>query len=182
MNEDVYTPSEDTFLLIKAVSERNGRIALEIGAGKGLVASELAKKHGWVVATDISFHAARTASASLKRRGEPQKIDFVCCDSASAFRSGIFDFVCFNPPYLPSEGKKDLAVDGGKDGVEVASRLFQEATRVLGQKGAVVFVVSSLSDYKALMDRVAAKGFTVRVLDRKKLFFEELLVLEAARS
>lgn len=178
----MYAPSDDTFLLIEAIRRKRGRLALEIGVGKGLVSSELAMGYDWAVATDIAFHAVKTASTELKSKGESSTHDMVCCDAASAFRNNSFDLVCFNPPYLPSEEKDDLAVDGGKGGIEIAWCIFQDASRVLRRGGSIVFIASSLSDYSTLVVRAEAEGFTVRTVARKRFFFEELLALEARRD
>ncbi|MEK6865390.1 MAG: methylase, partial [Thermoproteota archaeon] len=44
-----------------------------------------------------------------------------------------------------------------------------------------LFVTSSLSNYQKLMDYAQKLGLSPRILAKKKLFFEELILVEAIR-
>ncbi len=175
----VYSPAEDTLLLIDAVQGFVGEWVLEIGVGSGAVVAGLAARFSSVVGVDINSAAVKTAKDRVaSKRG----VDFVCGDSAKSFRESVFDLVVFNPPYLPSgEVVVDRVVDGGRGGVEVSKAWFQEASRCLGKDGRIVFLISSLSDVEGLFSYVKSLGFKTRVIKKVRFFFEELSAVEASR-
>jgi len=151
--------------------------ALEIGVGSGLVTLTLAAKNRWTVGVDVDIEAVKKL-----RHITPVEVDLICCDSTEAFRDRVFDLVAFNPPYLPSEGLGDGAIEGGRGGIEVSKRWVEGAERVLKRGGRVVFVASSLSKRSELLRFVRELGFHVNVLKNMRLFFEELSVIEAKMS
>lgn len=172
----VYSPAEDTLLLIDAVQGYSGERVLEIGVGSGAVIAELVARFGSAVGVDVDSAAVKTAKNRVASRGG---VDFVRGDSARSFREGVFDLVVFNPPYLPSSGVEDKVVDGGRGGVEVSEAWFQEASRCLRRDGRIVFLVSSLADVEGLLGYVRGLGFETRVLKQVRFFFEELSAVEA---
>ena len=48
--------------------------------------------------------------------------------------------------------------------------------------GKLVYVTSSLSNFKKLIDYTKLQGFKVSIVAKKKLFFEELIIIEAKKS
>ena len=70
-----------------------------------------------------------------------------------------------------------MATDGGKDGVEIPMMIITSALNHLSQNGKFLFVTSSLSDYMGLINFIKAKKFAVDVISKKKLFFEELIIV-----
>jgi release factor glutamine methyltransferase len=175
----IYAPAEDTFVMIDALCQYRGDMILEIGVGSGAIASELVGRSRCFLGIDIDIWAVRQSKQTLT--SEPCA-EFICGDSASPFREGLFDLIVFNPPYLPSAEVKDATFDGGKSGVEVSKEWFYEATRCLKEGGRIVFLVSSLSDTDSLFEYVTNLGFEVRVLKRDRLFFEEISVIEASHD
>ena len=171
-NNDYYRPSDDTFLLAECVKNFSGEGALEIAAGTGYISNLLKEKFSSVVATDIDPDALREAGKSVL---------LVCCDSASAIVNVAFDLIVINPPYLPSQGMHDLAVDGGKDGVEVTLKMLDDAIRLLKYNGTILFVTSSLANYNTLFAYLQKLGYKTDIVGRKKFTFEELLVIRGKR-
>ncbi|GFN39112.1 MAG: hypothetical protein YK1309IOTA_150001 [Marine Group I thaumarchaeote] len=45
-----------------------------------------------------------------------------------------------------------------------------------------MFVTSSLSNYQKLVDLTKKEGFDVEIKAKKKLFFEELILVQACKS
>jgi len=45
----------------------------------------------------------------------------------------------------------------------------------------LVYVTSSLSNFKKLIDYTELQGFKVSIVAKKKLFFEELIIIEAEK-
>jgi release factor glutamine methyltransferase len=180
-SDAVYSPAEDTFLLIDAVQGYVGTRVLEIGVGSGAVISELVTRFSSVVGVDVDPDAVRAAKGRVASRS---RVDFVIGDSAKSFREDVFDLVVFNPPYLPSgdEAGADRVVDGGRGGVEVSKMWFQEASRCLRTDGRIIFLVSSLSDVEDLLRYVERLGFKTQILKQVRFFFEDLSAVEASRS
>jgi len=51
----------------------------------------------------------------------------------------------------------------------------------LAEDGKFVFVTSSLSNYQKLIDYAQKLGLKTRIIAKKKLFFEELILVETTR-
>lgn len=171
MSRGAYLASEDSALMRKALAGYAGDSCLEIGAGNGGNLVELEEKFGIVVGTDI----VRPDADDWKRRA-----DFVLADAAGCFREGIFDLVFFNPPYLPSEGVQDAAVDGGREGLDVPLRFLGEAIRALKVGGRVLVLVVGEKQAGAMIREFDSKGFASRKVVEKQLFYETLLVYEGS--
>jgi release factor glutamine methyltransferase len=170
MSSGAYLSSDDSALLRIALKGYAGEACLEIGAGNGGGLIELAKGFRLTVGTDI----LRPSDSSWRR----DSVDFVLADAASCFRDHCFELVAFNPPYLPSEGLADRAVDGGDGGEAVTFRFLDEAMRVTKLEGRIVLLLSSenaLAPIKRICER---NGFSMKRLEAKHLFYETLSVYE----
>ena len=82
-------------------------------------------------------------------------------------------------PYLASEEISDVAIDGGPEGVEIPMKIIKSAKNCLKSGGKFLFVTSSLSNYQKLVDLTKKEGFNVEIKAKKKLFFEELILVQA---
>lgn len=169
-----YAPNGDTLLLIEGISAIRQAKALEIGAGAGYVARELALRNEYVVATELDPASLRRAKEVL--RGLSDRVDLVRCDRARPLRDELFDLVCFNPPYVPSESVQDLATDAGPK-AEVPLAFLSEALRVLKKGGRVLFVISTATPAGPLLEAMRRFGVSLSLLDRRHLFFEDLLLV-----
>jgi release factor glutamine methyltransferase len=152
------------------VKERGGS-ALEIGTGSGYLAEILRQNFGLVVATDIEFSA-------LNKVNKDQ--NSVCCAGADALGQK-FDLVLCNLPYLPSDVISDRAVDGGPEGLAVPLQIIKSASQCVNAGGKVLFLTSSLANYQKLIEEVRLMGFSTQILAKRKLFFEELIIVSATK-
>lgn len=168
-----YAPAEDTFFLDDHVRGRSGRLALDIGSGSGYIARSLAASFETVVGTDISHAVLRGQTY-----GGPYR---VCCDGADAL-AARFDLVVCNLPYLATDRIDDVATDGGPRGTAVPLRIIRSAAERVAPGGSLLLVSSSLSDYAALIAEAERLGMAAAVVARKRLFFEELVLIEARRG
>jgi release factor glutamine methyltransferase len=178
-----YKPSDDTFLLADCAQKHRGRFALEIGTGSGYICGILKTGFKFVVATDIDADAIKVAREYVKgirrKDGRPVKdVAFVCCDSSSAISNMRFDLIVINPPYLPSGAVGDITVDGGTEGIEVSIHMMEDCVRLLEANGILLIATSSLSNYRALMERMDALGISAVIIAGKKFEFEELIVIQ----
>ena len=84
-------------------------------------------------------------------------------------------------PYLNTDEVLDVRTDGGKDGLEIPIKIIDSAKSLLKPGGKFIYVTSSLSDFKKLISYTKLEGFDVDILARKKLFFEELILVRAVQ-
>ncbi len=158
-----YKPAEDTLFLLDQLSEAVANIMLEMGCGSCYIISSL--KGSFKVGCDL-----------VKPSKIPEEIDFVLADCRKCpFRESSFELIFFNPPYLPSDKIIDIAVDGGKGGIEIAFGFLKESLRLTKPNGLIYFLVSSLSNYNELEDFIKSMGLTY-CRKEKKIFFESLYV------
>ena len=102
----------------------------------------------------------------------------ICCNSSDALKIK-FDFIVCNLPYLATDEILDIATDGGAEGFEIPKKIFDSSLNNLKETGKFIFVTSSLSNYQKLIDYVEKLGLKTKIIARKKLFFEELILVEA---
>ena len=167
-----YPPSEDTFFLADHIQNESGESALDIGTGSGYLASILERSFSLVVGTDLIFN--------VLRKREYFTTNNVCCNGADAINQQ-FDLVVCNMPYLNTDEVLDVRTDGGKDGLEVPIKIIHSAKSLIKPGGKFIYVSSSLSDFKRLVSYTELEGFDVSILAKKKLFFEELILVKAVK-
>ncbi len=168
-----YPPSEDTFFLEDQIIKEKGKLALDIGSGSGYLTRTLEKSFDLVVGTDIKFCVLRDQTYKTK--------NLVCCNGADAF-SAKFDLVICNLPYLATETVDDPATDGGPEGLEVPLRIINSAQHCMKKNAKLILITTSLSNYSEMIKQTTELGFSVRIMAKKKLFFEELLAIEATKN
>ena len=167
-----YPPSEDTFFLADYIKNEKGESALDVGTGSGYLAALLEKSFSLVVGTDLSFN--------VLKKHEYFTANNVCCNGADAINQQ-FDLVICNMPYLNTDDVSDVRTDGGKDGLEIPIKIIDSAKSQIKLGGKFIYVTSSLSDFKKLISYTKLEGFDVSILAKKKLFFEELILVKAVK-
>lgn len=173
---EVYSPAEDTYLLLNASLRiiRPGYRVLEIGTGSGEIAAALMGAGGWVAATDINPLAASYAH----RRGVP----VIRCDLFEGIR-GTFDLILFNPPYLPTAPDEriddwlEYALDGGEDGRDTIRRFLTDAPAFLSKNGKILLLISSLTGIPEVSKLFADAGMITFAVAEESIEGEELVVL-----
>ena len=168
-----YKPAEDTLFFAEHLQNEKGRTALDIGTGSGFLAQVLSKNFELVVATDTDLKALKKTHESVE--------NCICCNAADAL-TAIFDLVVCNLPYLPSDEVADPAVDGLRDGVEIPIKILSSANKAIGNKGKLIFITSSLANYNELIKQTQLLGLSTKIIASKKLFFEELILVEGTRK
>lgn len=175
MDELVYQPAEDSYLLLRYVERLVEGLVLDMGTGSGVQALGAASKPGveLVVAVDIDSEAVEEADRNLRAAGLRRRVELLVADLFSAFRPlRVFNWIVFNPPYLPSEGAVDeISWAGGPRGGEVIECFLRDASSYLRGDGGILLVYSTLT---GLGDGVF-NGYRVEVLEVLPLFYERLL-------
>lgn len=179
-SENVYLPSDDTYLLSKVLIEdrdlRDRNVVLEIGSGSGYLSCIACKHNNYVVAIDLSLEAVECSKRILDLCECSEKSDVVLCDSASCLRERSVEAVFFNPPYLPEDS--DIRWSGGVRGIERTIEFLKESYRVVRRGGVIVFLTSTAGDLAELLKSIVSRGGRPRVVRSVRKFFEILMVLK----
>ena len=85
-------------------------------------------------------------------------------------------------PYLPSDEISDNTIDGGVEGLEIPLKIIKSVRNHVKDGGKILFLSSSLSNYEKLLEKTRRLGFDVNIIAKKKLFFEELILIEARKN
>jgi release factor glutamine methyltransferase len=172
----IYEPEEDSYLIsfvlkknIPLYLKKNPDLSFfEVGAGGG-INLECAKKSGVknIHSCDINLSAVKHC----------KKLGFSCVKSDLFSNiNNKFDLIIFNPPYLPLDKKEPknsrVATTGGIKGSEIINKFLRQAKDYLKKNGKIILLVSSLTKDIDFLD------YKKKLLERKKLFFEELFVWE----
>jgi len=165
----IYEPAEDTFLLAEQIKKLVKGKVLDIGTGSGYLAKIALDKGCDVLATDINSESVEHC--------KKLKIKTIQSDLFSDIKDK-FDYIIFNPPYLPQDPREDqesqLITTGGKKGNEILIRFFKNVKTYLNPNGKILIVVSTLTPN--IEKIIGNNGFKYKILNTKKLFYEQLIV------
>lgn len=186
--EQVYDPAEDSFFLLKFLSNFSveNLNVVEIGCGCGILSLECARLGANVIGVDCNHFAVELSALNAKNNVESLKgsLEVVLGDGLLAFsKSNLFDLVICNPPYLPSDGELSdddwiaVACEGGSDGLGFIRRLFVEAKTVMAKDGRMLVIVSSLSSVSEVFCFASSCGWRCEVADEMCLGDGETLLL-----
>jgi release factor glutamine methyltransferase len=171
LHSKVYEPAEDTYLLLQTIDVHPDETVLEIGTGTGIIALDCARKGARVVCSDINPYAVRLArhNIAINQRFLTGSIEVRQGDLFSVVHSSEhFEAVVFNPPYLPTSHRQrtswnEIAVDGGKDGLQQTKRFIHGLKKHLTVNGKAYFIFSSLSKKTMLEDYIKRERFRFQV-------------------
>lgn len=206
---EIYKPEEDSFLLSKVLEiqipkllkQNKNLTLLEIGCGSGIqleTALKLGIKKQNIFSCDINLKAVnycknmRLSKEAFKKVAQPYKEGRLSegnrrclrgfnCIQSDLFQNihGKYNLIIFNPPYLPEDKKepKDsrIATTGGKKGSEIINKFLKQAKDYL-KKGGKIFLLTS-----SLTKGINFLNYKKKLLEKEKLFFEELYVWELRR-
>ncbi len=178
--EEVYKPGDDSYLLQRYVEKLVSGRVLDIGTGSGIQAISAAQKDtvSRVLAVDVNPAALIEAEKRAIFSGVQDKVGFLLSDLFESVE-GVFDWILFNTPYLPSEGAADEASwTGGETGGEIIRRFLEDAPDYLVEGGAILMIYSSLS---GLSDSDFA-GYRYELLEEMGLFFEKIYCVRLSPS
>ena len=172
----MYTPLKDSYLLSETLKiflkNKDKRIKiLDLGTGSGILA-ETCRELGFknILTTDINKEAVKL----LRKKGfRARKSDLF----SNINIEKKFDLIIFNPPYLP-EDKYDKEKDttGGKKGYETILKFLKQAKKHLEKDGESLLLFSSLSFPEIIKKQAKKLGYKMKLLNKKRIFFEELYV------
>ena len=157
VNPSVLLPRMETELLaeeaIKIIkADPSIKKILDLGTGSGAIILSLAfelkelKRKLKFSASDISSPALLTAQKNAEALGLEKKIEFRTGDLFAPFARQKFDLIVCNPPYIPeneleklmpevSKFEPRIALNGGKQGLEIIKEILAQAPQRLAPKG-----------------------------------------------
>lgn len=178
--EEVYKPGEDSYLLQRYVEKLvTGRV-LDMGTGSGIQAVSAAKKDdvSRVLAVDVNPAALIAAEKRAVFHRVQSKIDFILSDLFDSIE-GVYDWILFNTPYLPSEGAvSEASWAGGETGGEIIRKFLEDAPEYLIDNGSILMIYSSNS---SLSDGDFS-GYQYELLEEMGLFFEKIYCVRLSPS
>lgn len=172
---EIYQPSDDSFLFARFlknyIKKNNPSTFLDMGCGSGILAKTVENvfQNNKILCVDINPSAVLTTKL----------LGFKTIKSnlfAKISKNKKFDLITFNAPYLPLDNNEpkssQLATTGGKNGDEISVKFLKQALKHLNKNGKILLLISSLTP----MDKI--NQFKPKIVAKKKLFMEELLILE----
>ncbi len=177
MESPIYQPSDDSYLLSESIKKeisglKNKNITfLEIGIGSGIQLETtskcgISKKniYGVDINNDAVLHSKEKGFNAIKSNLF-SKIP----------KSKKFDFIVFNPPYLPYhkfDNKPDTS--GGKKGDEIILKFLSQVKFHLKPEGKIFLLTSSFTPMERINKKF--KYFKVEKINEKNLFHETLYI------
>jgi release factor glutamine methyltransferase len=164
VSPDVLIPRPESEFVVAeylaVTSQLESPRCVDVGTGSGClaIASAHQQPKGHFVAIDISERALAVARANAAALGVADRIDFRLGDGLKPVNGErAFDAIIANPPYIPTElidhlelGVKDyeprLALDGGRGGLEMVSRLIEEAPAYLRPGGQFILEIGTAQE------------------------------------
>ena len=187
VDEHVYEPAEDTFLIAENLKVNEDDVVLDMGTGCGILAVLAAEKARSVVAVDINPYAIECAVNNSEITRENGVMEFRCGDLFQPIKSNEqFTLILFNSPYLPSDPDEEKswigkAWAGGPNGRRVIDRFIMDAPNFLAAGGRIQLVQSSLSDVNRTLKMFSDMNLRAMVVAQVKVPFENIVLVEAKR-
>jgi len=187
--ENVYEPSDDTWLLLELLSGEIGNrydLCMDLGCGTGILGLYLLKNDVCrrVVFIDKNPYATLNTMINLIVNNVSHRGLIIHGDEAGEFlREGIFDLVVANPPYLPGESRDllDEALISGIEGYEIVNLFIQYAYKTLKINGKLYIVYSTLSK-PDVIEPLLNKYFNTYKWGTKRFFYETIIAVGACKK
>jgi release factor glutamine methyltransferase len=158
---------------------------LDVGTGTGIIALSAARAGAAnVLAVDINPNAALSARENATAHGFADKVSVVCGDLLSALSPrALFDVILSNPPFFPEEpiDIADRAWHAGP-GYRDIRAMFEQAQVRLAPGGRFYLLLSSDSDLGLIGSLIEQAKFRARLVGRKSLLIESLVLFELRQA
>jgi release factor glutamine methyltransferase len=176
VDERVLIPRPETELLVEEAlrileKKSAGSCIMDMGAGSGAIGIILAKRRKIrVLSVDQSRDALVVAAENSRRLGVAGVVACLCSDLFSGLQpTKPFDVIVANLPYVPLEEwdrtvrdvreyEPRLALDGGREGLEVYRRFASEAPRYLRKGGHVLCEIDGPRQASLLAKMLSLQG------------------------
>jgi len=187
--ENVYEPSDDSFLALEAISgivsrRPSVKTCIDIGTGTGILGLYCIKRIDtpYALLTDINPCALYCAKSNTLLNKLIVRTDLVQCDNLSCLRRPIHrSIIVYNTPYLPVEDQ-DLLGLAWSGGLREAQRLVSQVVNADPNNLCIILVYSSLSgNDSAILSMLRSSGFNISV-KKVHFFFEDIKAVIACKE
>lgn len=160
-----------------------GKSLLDMGCGSGFLSLIAASGGACVTSVDINPKAVEAAAENARRNNLQNQITAYLGNLFGPLERRKFDYIIANPPFYEGE-PKDLSDHAWKSGTNMIffESLAKLSTDHLNDNGKIIYVISSDTDVQFAATVFAKNGFLVRAVKSRKLLFETLYIVEAARN
>jgi methylase of polypeptide subunit release factors len=176
-----YFIASEYFSSLVAEIDLTGLRVADIGTGTGIIALTAARAGArMVLAIDINPNAALSARENAAENGLSDRVSAICGDLLSALApSTQFDVILANPPIFAKEplDLADRAWHAGPGYRDIAA-LFEQARAHLAPGGRFYIMLSSDSDLDLMNQLIAQARFRARVVAKRSLVIESLIMFE----
>ncbi|MDR0685065.1 MAG: peptide chain release factor N(5)-glutamine methyltransferase [Spirochaetaceae bacterium] len=177
VDKNVLVPRPETETLVEAALRRIDKLketkddirVLDMCTGSGAVALSLKHERPFIkmYASDISEAALAVAQRNAEKHKLQNDVRFIQSDIFENI-TGRFDIIVSNPPYIPHELIKTLqaevqkepaiALDGGRDGLEIVRRIVSGAKGYLPH-GGHIFIEAAPDQMDSIAALLVPAGF-----------------------
>ena len=145
---------------LKLITKNQNKKLLEIGIGSGCLIISILKerKNCFGIGIDCCKKAIKTANINANLHQIQNRIKFLKSD-VDNFKSGKYDLIISNPPYIDRHHLKYLdvseyeplkALDGGINGIEVLMKVILNASQLLKINGKLIIEIGKNQKYKVI--------------------------------
>lgn len=183
--DGVYSPGDDTFLILDVIEEINvnGLKCIDVCCGTGVIGLKLLLKGASLVLfTDINAAAVKNSilNYQLNREKILGTALFSLGDCLEHIKLGRFNLIACNPPYLPVN--EDIRWSGGR--VEGGLRIAEKIVNKISEekfKGETFVVLSTLSDSAKFERIVENERLQWDIVAERAFFYERIRVYRISR-
>ena len=204
--ENVYEPSDDTYLLIDAIGHdidgmttekcNDIKTTMEIGCGTGVPGIYLNMRLLNTASspvhyiTDINSDAIRIAKSTAEKNGIPtNNLHAIQCDLATDVLDELqnkVDVLIFNPPYVPTPNEEvgsngiEASWAGGTNGRVVLDRALPQIAQLLSFPNGVAYIVVVDDNFPEQIAQMMNEKYGVQVIPwlRRRARNEFLTILK----
>uniref|UniRef100_A0A1A9V6W2 Methyltransferase HEMK2 n=1 Tax=Glossina austeni TaxID=7395 RepID=A0A1A9V6W2_GLOAU len=170
--ENVYEPSQDTFLLLDALEidlkfieqELKPNLCLEIGPGTGIIITALAKRLSSTLCLAIDINRFATCATKLTAQRNGAEVECICVTADEEIR----------------DAKSNLVHSwaGGKHGRRIIDILLAKLPEILSPRGVLYLLLLKENKPEEVMQALTKLGFKSEKLIERRIPGEYLYVLK----
>jgi len=155
---------------------------IEVGAGNGLIAFNIAISANKVIALELSKIAIKGLLYNQQNNQNvlpPNVLQIIESNLFQALNPQVFDYIIVNPPYYPNKvnNEIELAWNCGEE-FEYFTDFFTQARNFMNQNSMIIMVLSSQSNLNKISQIALNIGFNMHLKSIKKFLIEDNFIFE----
>ncbi len=155
-----------------------GAEVLDMGTGSGVCALVAARHARRVVAVDINPAAVRCAQLNALMNQLHSRVEVRHGDLFGPVPGERFDFILFNPPFVPGQARSDR--DRAWRSLDVAGRFAADLAAHLKPGGVALMLLSSFGDAQPFLEALTHHGHALSLHAQRRYVGERLAIFRAA--